>query len=290
MRKRFRQLLLLAAAGLWMIPALLVAQEYGDASYYSDDLHGERTASGERYNKYGFTAAHRDLEFGTMVRITNLDNRRSVSVKINDRGPYKQGRIVDLSRAAAEQIGLTTKGVARVQLEILSTPSGGRPVATGSNDAPFSPQPTDLGNYDPNIPLDELPLRDQNGNLISEKESTGSNLTGLSDVNDTNSGVSEEIAKYTPSLFQMAATKQDPFGYGVQVSAFDTYYRMLEGLNDLHRKGFDNTMVQNGIKDGKPIFRIILGPYQTKQQANDMKKKANAAGQKGYVVDLATLN
>jgi rare lipoprotein A len=86
------------------------------ASYYYE---GQKTASGARFNPNGLTAAHRSLPFGTRVRVTNQSNGRSVVVTINDRGPFIKGRIIDLSRGAAQAISMTGAGVARVSLEVL---------------------------------------------------------------------------------------------------------------------------------------------------------------------------
>jgi rare lipoprotein A len=94
----------------------------GLASVYSEHLNGEKTASGERYHSAGLTAAHRTLPLGAEIRVTNLDNGKSVQVRVNDRGPHVQGRIVDLSSRAAAALGMRT-GVARVRLEILSKPA-----------------------------------------------------------------------------------------------------------------------------------------------------------------------
>ncbi len=91
----------------------------GEASYYSNKFHGRKTASGERYNRDALTAAHRTLPFGTMVRVTRQNTGKTVTVRINDRGPYKRGRIIDLSRAAALQIGLVADGVVQVGIEII---------------------------------------------------------------------------------------------------------------------------------------------------------------------------
>ena len=92
--------------------------EEGIASFYNDSLHGNPTASGETYNKRARTAAHLTLPFGTRVQVTNLDSGKSVWVTINDRGPYADGRIIDLSRAAARKIDLIDAGTAKVRLEI----------------------------------------------------------------------------------------------------------------------------------------------------------------------------
>ena len=99
-------------------PSIAVAAE-GMASYYGKGFHGRRTASGQRFNQHALTAAHRSLRFGTRVRVTNLRNRKSIVVTINDRGPYAKGRIVDLSRAAAQHLGMIKSGVARVRLKVV---------------------------------------------------------------------------------------------------------------------------------------------------------------------------
>jgi rare lipoprotein A len=91
----------------------------GKASYYSDRLAGRPTASGEAYDPRAFTAAHRTLAFGTMVDVTRPDGRH-VTVRINDRGPHQRGRVIDLSRRAAEQIGLVKDGVGVVSLRVVS--------------------------------------------------------------------------------------------------------------------------------------------------------------------------
>ncbi len=93
------------------------------ATYYSSRLAGRRTASGERYDPGAMTAAHRKLPFGTRVRVTRLDEpRTSVVVRINDRGPFGGGRVVDVSMAAAKRLGMVRAGVVKVRLEVLSTP------------------------------------------------------------------------------------------------------------------------------------------------------------------------
>jgi len=96
------------------------SEAVGFASYYGSEFHGRPTASGERYDSDGLSAAHRTLPFGTRVRVTNLKNGRSVVVTITDRGPFRRGRIVDVSRRAARELGFLRAGVARVRLEVIS--------------------------------------------------------------------------------------------------------------------------------------------------------------------------
>jgi len=93
--------------------------EIGVASFYAETLQGRHTASGERYDKQALTAAHRTLPFGSRVRVTNLGNGLSVVVRINDRGPNVEGRVIDLSYAAARKLQFIDRGTTRVRLEVL---------------------------------------------------------------------------------------------------------------------------------------------------------------------------
>lgn len=95
----------------------------GLASWYGDKEHGNLAASGERFSKYDYTAAHKSLPFGTIVRVTNLENGKDVVVNINDRGPFIRGRIIDLSYSSAKSIDLVRTGVAKVKVEVISSPS-----------------------------------------------------------------------------------------------------------------------------------------------------------------------
>jgi rare lipoprotein A len=91
----------------------------GMISYYADKFHGKQTASGARFDKNALTAAHRSLPFGTRLRVTNLENGKSVIVVVNDRGPFAHGRILDLSEAAAREIGMLGTGTAKAKIEVL---------------------------------------------------------------------------------------------------------------------------------------------------------------------------
>jgi rare lipoprotein A len=99
---------------------LQLASAYtGQASWYGPGFYGNRTANGEVFRPGTYTAAHRSLPFGTRVKVTNLNNGRSAVVRINDRGPFTGGRIIDLAQGAASDLGVTASGVATVRLEVL---------------------------------------------------------------------------------------------------------------------------------------------------------------------------
>ncbi|MBN2595731.1 MAG: septal ring lytic transglycosylase RlpA family protein [Marinifilaceae bacterium] len=92
--------------------------QIGKASFYADRFEGKRTACGEKYHHENYTAAHRSLPFGTWVKVVNLENKKSVIVRINDRGPFAKGRIIDLSKSAAKEIGNINQGIFSVSVEI----------------------------------------------------------------------------------------------------------------------------------------------------------------------------
>jgi rare lipoprotein A len=126
--------------GRWYqpIPHAKDFQERGIASWYGKKFHGRKTANGETYDMYGVSAAHKTLPLGTYVRVKNLNNGRQVDVRINDRGPFVQGRIIDLSYTAAKQIGIIGPGTAKVEITALGSamPSGSK-VAPGVSPAPI---------------------------------------------------------------------------------------------------------------------------------------------------------
>lgn len=98
--------------------------QQGKASFYADKFEGRPTANGEKYKHNKLTAAHKTLPFGTRVRVTNLANQKQVEVVINDRGPYAEGRIIDLSKSAAESLGFVQQGLADVSVEVLDAGDG----------------------------------------------------------------------------------------------------------------------------------------------------------------------
>jgi rare lipoprotein A len=91
----------------------------GRCSYYGKKFHGRKTANGETFDMYQLTAAHKTLPFGTVLRVTNLDNQKTVTVRINDRGPFVKNRVLDLSYAAAKEIDLIKNGTAKIEAEIV---------------------------------------------------------------------------------------------------------------------------------------------------------------------------
>ncbi len=140
-RHRFRRMAFNARAtmAVLVLPLVLLAlvplsanagvksghTETGIASFYHDRFQGRKTASGQRFNQNDYSAAHKTLAFGTKVRVTRPDTGKSVVVTINDRGPFKAGRIIDLSRQAARDLGMIDQGLVRVKVEVIRLPRQG---------------------------------------------------------------------------------------------------------------------------------------------------------------------
>ncbi|MEH0154815.1 septal ring lytic transglycosylase RlpA family protein [Limibacter armeniacum] len=123
--------------GMLLVTNWAVGQKYkvgytekGKASYYAEKFHGRLTASGEKYNMYANTCAHRKLPFGTILKVTNLGNGKWITVKVNDRGPFKSNRILDLSKGAAAKIDMIKAGIGNVKIEIISMKGSGGTTGT----------------------------------------------------------------------------------------------------------------------------------------------------------------
>jgi rare lipoprotein A len=123
----FRLFTLLLLTGGFSITSLSAQELRGEASYYADKFHGRPTSTGEKYDKNDLTAANKDFPVGSILRVTRVDDGRSVDVRVNDCGPHRKGRVVDLSRAAAEKIGLVRDGVTQVELKLIRLGDQGFP-------------------------------------------------------------------------------------------------------------------------------------------------------------------
>lgn len=135
-----------AASTSFVAPA--TAQSVGHASYYGKELAGRKTASGERFNPGGLTAAHRSLPFGTQLKLTNKQNGRSVVVRVNDRGPFVRGRVIDVSFGAAQALGFAGRGVTQLLIEPLN---GARPKVAAATPQPAKATETSVDQSAPAV-------------------------------------------------------------------------------------------------------------------------------------------
>lgn len=253
-------------------------QEVGMASWYSDTFHNRKTASGERYDKNKLTGAHNTLPFGTKVRVTRLDNGKSVVITINDRGPHIRGRIVDLSRKAAEKIGLIDDGVTKVRLTTLhnkekSDSHAGkgdvglpeivaREVAKMQEEQPPAKVPATAPQLTEQPPA-PVPVK-QNGQLV-----TGSTFQDF-------------------STYQVSVRKPEKGGFGVQVASLKDYRNVLRQIAILQEKWGDRILLRiEGSTEHSFIYKLIIGPYLTKAEAVIQKERIQKQDKMdGFIIDL----
>ena len=248
----------------------LTAQEVqlGEASYYNDKYHNQSTSSGELYNKNAMTAAHRKLPFGTMVKVTRLDNNRSVVVRINDRGPYKDRRVIDLSRAAAEKINLIQDGVADVKVEVINKdeerkltekPKAEKPKATAVKATSTTTKPkTSTKKPSPKK------------KTSSSKKFTSSNMMA--------------------GTYKVSLERVPEANFGVQVGTFSNYEYMMNQVAQLHDYWFKDVIVSVGNTKGKKTYKVIVGSLSTREAAEQYKANVKKkTGLSGFVVALDKL-
>ncbi len=212
----------LAVVGCLMAQAGYV--EEGQASYYAPSFHGRRTASGEKYDRWAMTAAHRTLPFNTYVRVTDRHTGKSVVVRINDRGPVSPHRIIDLSEAAARELGMLQRGVAQVRIEVVSpaAPSTAQPSSTAPRPDMYYPD----------------------GRAI----------------------------EYQP--------------FGVQVAAFSDEFEARRYARDTESKTGERTFIWRAVVGTRTIYRVVLGPFRTSEEATKAAQRLRKSGRNALVVNL----
>lgn len=226
--------------------------EVGIASFYADKFDGRMTASGETFSQKKMTAAHRTLPFGTVVRVTNLDNNLSVDVTINDRGPFVEKRIIDLSRAAAEKLNYINKGTASVKVEVISLPESNAASATEmkrSSSAPAWP-----------------------GSQPAASEQPAAQPAAQAEPAPRTTQVTEVQAPAN-EYFKIESTPIHPKGFGVQLASFQEAANLVKRCAEIKSLINKDIMIQIGDKDGVKVYRIIAGPFETREKAEHFNKK-----------------
>lgn len=259
--------------GVWYYPKEdPFYDETGIASWYGHDFHGKLTANGEQYNMDALTAAHRTLPLPTIVRVTNLENGKSLRLRVNDRGPYARGRIIDVSRRAAELLGFQKNGTARVRVEY----EGRGKVADPSQSADLDPDhaPASSVRAAPLSSVAATDLAPPPGAQASTPAATAASLpvppaaatTATTADNEPDGIVSTEQVPATTRLW-------------VQVGSFTSRQNADRLVSNLSRVGVAQS--SRVLLNGKPMFRVRFGPFNTVEEADSMLDKIISAGQNG---------
>ena len=265
----------------------IIAQEYGVASFYSDEFHGRKTAYGDTYDKEKLTAAHKKHPYGTILKITRLDNKKSVTVKVTDKGPYIKGRVVDVSRRAAEKLGLVKVGMAEVKVEVVNRME--RSTSTVSSASKPSRSSRSATKKVPDSFDEPVAVKKPSSKKTSltEKGATAKKTSSKKSASSSSKSkmVTKDYKKY--GLYKIELKKPNKAGYGVQIAAVSNYENVLKHVAELQAKWFENILVSVEPGKGKPIYKIILGPLDNEKSANtyrsSLKKKHKI---NGFVINL----
>ncbi|NJM15763.1 MAG: septal ring lytic transglycosylase RlpA family protein [Bacteroidales bacterium] len=225
----------------------------GKASFYSDKFEGRYTASGEKYVHEGQTAAHLTLPFNTMVKVTNLDNKRTTTVRINDRGPFIRGRIIDLSKKAATDLGIFTEGLANVKIEVIEKTEPAGNTGPSKNMTPTVKPETEVAK--PSVPA-------ANSNVAEGSQSM---------------------------FFNINAHNVTPGGYGIQVASYKESDNFLRMVTDLKENFKLEVFVQVAQINDAVLYRIIVGDFAARQGADTQLEVVKQAYPAAFVVDFKKL-
>lgn len=265
-------------SGVWYYPKEdAFYDETGIASWYGKDFHEKATANGETYDMDALTAAHRTLPLPTVVRVTNLENGRSIRLRVNDRGPYARGRIIDISRRGAQLLGFYDKGTARVRVQFEGRAEvGAAPPQDESEIA--ATRPNDLKSA-PRAGVSETTLAPPPGATAAPAREP------KQEVRVASGGAMAPIPDIEPdgvvTTVQVPARTQ----LWVQVGAFQSRANADRLAERLTYVGY--AQVSTTYLNGKPLHRVRFGPLSTVEDADAMLNKVIEKGQNGaqIVVD-----
>lgn len=240
----------------WLIPLLTSGQvgyvQEGNASIYDDSFEGRVTASGERYSHLKATCAHVSIPFGSLVKITNLDNNQSAIARVNDRGPFVPGRITDVSKSVAERLGMIGKGIARVRIEVIDNQG----VKLEPKVVAPKNQPGDAGKVA----------------VAAQANETKSNLqTGVS-----------ESAEY----FSVEVQKQIKKGFYLQLGSFKEQANIFTVLADAQEQFGKRPCIQVLTVSNERLFKVLIGPFTSRADAEKAKQNAQAKYQGCFIVEI----
>lgn len=261
---------------VFVINSIAAQTEYGVASYYGTQFHGRPTASGEKYNQFALTAAHKTLPLGTVVKVTNAQNKKSVYVKINDRGPYIKGRVIDLSTKAAEMLGYRNKGTAYVKIEIVNKDNTPTDLMEASLDVAAQ---NGIKEYDvdettnstetsawKNIPtVNDKETDEQNAIADNTNNKDESPLTELKDANSN-------ATTNRSSYFVITKLDKSKSGfYGLQLGVFSDMNAIIAIIADLEAAYKQPLLVEQFDMNGKTVYKLFMGKYQNRAYADALK-------------------
>ena len=237
--------------------------EVGYAVYYADYLHGRSTALGEVYNKNAYTCAHKTHPLGTILKVTRIDNGRSVLVRVNDRGPFNPGLIIDLSRVAAEKIDLITAGKTRVTIKVIGH-SDKNPMNSANEERRFRKTLNAYEDYYGVEPRRPSTYNQREDDLIAK---------GDGKIASSRDGIQ----------FLPKAQK----GYAVQLASFGEYSNAERQYRTYLSQGMDHLYLKEERTRGKTLYKVMLAVFSSMEKAQEYLQNARTVYRvDGIVVKL----
>ncbi len=248
----------------------------GKASFYADKFEGRTTASGERYSHSRNTCAHLTLPFGTLVKVTNMENNQTVVVRVNDRGPFVANRIIDLSRSAAEKLGFVDKGLADVRIEVID--EEGKVMAMAQQPSKVQTTPT------PQKPVESTPPASKPVQTAKQPERVEP-APKPSDPTPK-AVVSSPMDDSAIELYELKVTRQRPSGFSVQIGSYKELVNLLRIADDLKSSLKKDVRVQVAEVNGDKIYRLMVGEFNSRHEADAFKSKAAELYPDCFIVEL----
>jgi len=245
----------------------------GLASYYDDKFEGRTTSSGETFSQKEATAAHKSLEFGTRVRVTNLKNNKQVVVRINDRGPFIRGRIIDLSKSVAEELDFYGDGVTEVEIEVIS-------------DEEVVQQPASSQEVSVNIKekSPEIKAAKETAEVAFEETTEAAEEKNEQIANQSQVQVKPE--KQTSEFFSIEAKSITPDFFGVQIGSFREMVNLMRFAAELKTSFKEHITIQSKKNDSERVYTVILGQFSNRASAERFQKKIAKTYDGAFIVDM----
>jgi rare lipoprotein A len=259
--------------------------EFGVASYYGIDFEGRPTASGEIYSQNKLTAAHKTLPLGTILKVTNAQNNKSVYVKVNDRGPFVKGRILDLSTKAAEILGYRNKGTCYVKMEIVQPDqipdnllAASKDIAKENgigNDSISSDTVSSLNAFPAN-----KPTTPNNGKTTASNTPTNMPQPAVEIKEANQYGIKNRSA-----YFVITNLDKNKLGfYGLQLGVFSDPSVIFPMIAELESLYHENVAIQQAEVDGKIVYKLLVGKFQNRAYADALKLQVSQKYKDAFVV------
>lgn len=229
--------------------------EIGLASFYADKFHGRVTASGDIFDQDKMTAAHRTLPFGSKVKVTNIKNKKSITVVINDRGPFVKDRVIDLSKEGAKRLDFIADGVTQVKVEVISL---GKNSATGKTNS--------------------------TNNKSNKNTATNSSASVGTSKKPTVEKPNKTIANTGLEYYRLESELIEPSGFGIQVASYQEAANLMKRVAEIKKHTNKDVLIQVGNSNGSKVYRIIIGSFETREQATSYNSKLDSVFKGSFVI------